>query len=181
MWNPHFCQALLAAIVARRRYAGTSGDVVATATSVLPRLRGDAAQPLPSMVLGVEQSNTSIRFGEQLIVKLYRRLEVGINPDQEIGQFITEKTGFANVPPVAGALEFRRHEPAGGQPITLALLQGFVRNRGDAWRYTLDCLADYFEATTRRLETAATAARSACADPRGAHNSLRRQALQEWP
>ena len=146
VWNPDFCQALLTAIVEHRQYGGHSGDVVATATRALPHLRGDASQVLPPVVLGVEQSNTSIRFGEQLILKLYRRLEVGINPDQEIGQFITENTAFGNVPPVAGALEFRRREPAGGQPITLALLQGFVRNRGDAWRYTLDSLADYFAA-----------------------------------
>jgi len=123
---------------------------------VLPRLRGDPSQPLPPVVLGVEQSNTSVRFGEQLIMKLYRRLEAGINPDQEIGQFVTENTEYANVPPVAGALEFHRREPAGGQPITLALLQGYVRNRGDAWRYTLDSLADYFK-VARGLGSAAAA------------------------
>ena len=144
--NLEFCQALLEAIIQRRQYRGATGDVVATAASVLPRLRGDASQPLSPVLLGVEQSNTSVRYGEQLILKLYRRLEVGINPDQEIGQFLTERTAFANVPPVAGMLEFRRHEPVGGEPITLALLQGFVPNRGDAWHYTLDSLADYFKA-----------------------------------
>lgn len=154
VWNLDFCQALLDAIVQQRQIHGATGDVVATAAGMLPRLRGDASQPLPPVVLGVEQSNTSVRFGEQLIMKLYRRLEAGINPDQEIGQFITEKTEYANVPPVAGALEFRRREPVGGQPITLALLQGFVRNRGDAWRYTLDSLAGYFEAA-RGLGSAA--------------------------
>ncbi len=157
VWSLDFCQALLDAIVQQRRIHGATGEVVATAAGVLPRLRGDALQSLPPVVLGVEQSNTSIRYGEQLILKLYRRLEVGINPDQEIGQFITEKTQYANVPPVAGALEFRRREPAGAAsltPITLALLQGFVRNRGDAWRYTLDSLADYFEAA-RALGSAA--------------------------
>lgn len=157
VWNPDFCQALLAAIVEQRQYRGQGGDVVVTATLALPRLRGDASRVLPPTVLGVEQSNTSIRFGEQLILKLYRRLEVGINPDQEIGQFITEKTGFANVPPVAGALEFRRHSPAGAQPITLALLQGFVPNRGDAWRYTLEGLAAYFEAARGREAAVAEA------------------------
>jgi maltose alpha-D-glucosyltransferase / alpha-amylase len=146
VWNLEFCQALLEAIVKHRQYRGATGDVVATAASVLPSLRGDASQPLPPVLLGVEQSNTSVRYGEQLILKLYRRLELGINPDQEIGQFLTEKIGFANVPPVAGVLEFRRHKPAGGEAITLALLQGFVPNRGDAWHYTLDSLADYFEA-----------------------------------
>ena len=154
VWNLEFCEALLEAIIQRRQYRGATGDVVATATSVLPRLRGDASRPLPPVLLGVEQSNTSVRYGEQLILKLYRRLEVGINPDQEIGQFLTERTAFANVPPVAGVLEFRRHEPAGGEPITLALLQGFVPNRGDAWHYTLDSLADYFEVARTHGEEA---------------------------
>jgi maltose alpha-D-glucosyltransferase / alpha-amylase len=99
---------------------------------------------LPPVVLGVEQSNTSVRFGDRLILKLYRRLEVGVNPDQEIGQFLTEKARFANSPPLAGVIEFRRGEAASAEPITVALLQGFVPNRGDAWRYTLDSLDDYF-------------------------------------
>ena len=152
VWNLEFCQALLEAIIQRREYPGTTGNVVAIAASVLPRLRGDVSQPLPPVLLGVEQSNTSVRYGEQLILKLYRRLEVGINPDQEIGQFLTEKAAFANVPPVAGVLEFRRRKPAGGEPITLALLQGFVPNHGDAWHYTQHSLTDYFEAARARGE-----------------------------
>ena len=169
--NLEFCQALLEAIIQRRQYRGATGAVVATAASVLPRLRGDASQPLSPVLLGVEQSNTSVRYGEQLILKLYRRLEVGINPDQEIGQFLTERTAFANVPPVAGVLEFRRHEPVGGEPITLALLQGFVPNRGDAWHYTLDSLADYFKAARGGREDCGEPAvapyAAAGADPRG--------------
>lgn len=143
--DTNFCQALLAAISQGRQIQGASGDMVASATRALPGLRGDESHPLPPHVLGVEQSNTSIRYADRLILKLYRRLEGGVNPDQEIGQFLTEKATFANIPPLAGALEFRRREPAGGEPITLALLQGFVPNHGDAWRYSLHALADYFE------------------------------------
>ena len=39
---------------------------------------------------------------------------------------------------MAGAIEYRRHQDETGEPITLAILQGFVPNQGDAWRYTLD-------------------------------------------
>ncbi len=144
VWDPGFCQALLEMIAGGRQYRGASGDLVASAASVLPALRGDTAEPLPPILLGVEQSNTSVRYGGRLILKLYRRLAFGVNPDQEIGQFLTEKTSFANTPPLAGVLEFRRREPVGAEPITVALLQGFVPNEGDAWRYTLDALGDYF-------------------------------------
>lgn len=148
VWDPAFCQALLDAIIEHREYAGTSGDVVASTAAVLQRLVGDAPQQLPPVLLGVEQSNTSVRFGDRLIMKLYRRLETGINPDQEIGQFLTDRCSFANTPPVAGVLEFRSHgaDAARAEPITMALLQGFVPNRGDAWAYTLDALRDYFRA-----------------------------------
>jgi maltose alpha-D-glucosyltransferase/alpha-amylase len=88
-----------------------------------------------------EQTNTSVVFGRQYILKLVRRLEEGTNPDLEIGRFLTER-GCDFIPPVAGAIEYRKPK---GEPATLALLQGFIPNQGDAWSYTLDVLKHYFE------------------------------------
>jgi maltose alpha-D-glucosyltransferase/alpha-amylase len=86
-------------------------------------------------VLGAEQSNTSIIFGDKLILKVFRRVDEGVNPDLEIGRFLTEKAKFAHSASVAGVLEYRL---ARGASITVAILHGFVPNQGDAWRYTLD-------------------------------------------
>ena len=168
VWDPRFCEALLDAISEGRRYPGNTVDLVSSAAHVLPGLRGDDRQPLPPVLLGVEQSNTSVRYGDRLILKLYRRLQTGVNPDQEIGQFLTEKAAFPNIPPLAGVLEFRRREPAGGEPSTVALLQGFVPNRGDAWRYTLDSLAGYFAG----ISTGPAAATGDLALPAGTHLEL---------
>jgi maltose alpha-D-glucosyltransferase/alpha-amylase len=88
-----------------------------------------------------EQSNTSILYGDRLILKLFRRLQEGINPDLQVGHYLTEK-GFAHIPPVAGFIEYRSPQ---GTPITLALLQVYVVNQGDAWEYTLNNLERYFE------------------------------------
>lgn len=145
VWNPRFCVALLDAVTEGHTYAGESGELIASASRTLPRLLGGASEKLPPTVLGVEQSNTSVRYGDRLILKLYRRLVVGVNPDQEIGQFLTDKVPFAHTPPLAGVLEFRGRTPADAEPMTVGLLQGFVVNHGDAWRYTLDSLAAYFE------------------------------------
>lgn len=145
VWNKDFDTLLLAAFGEQRAWSGESGDIVATSTIAFPWLRGDPREPLTPHVLGVEQSNTNVRYGKRLLLKLFRRLEAGINPDQEIGVFLTEKVAFAHVPPLAGALEYRRKGAAAGEPISLALLQGFVPNQGDAWRYTLDSLQAYFE------------------------------------
>jgi maltose alpha-D-glucosyltransferase/alpha-amylase len=64
-----------------------------------------------------------------------------LNPDIEISQFLSDRA-FANTPPLAGHLEYR---PDDGEPVHLAILQGFIPNQGDAWSYTLDALGRYFE------------------------------------
>ncbi|MFW6222284.1 MAG: maltose alpha-D-glucosyltransferase, partial [Bacteroidota bacterium] len=61
-----------------------------------------------SNVLSVEQSNTSIIYGDEIFVKLYRKLDTGINPDMEITQFLTQKTPFKNIPQFAGSIEFKK-------------------------------------------------------------------------
>jgi len=90
-----------------------------------------------------------MRFGERLILKLIRRLTPGVNPDFEIGGLLTER-GFAHSAPVAGALELRGEQR---EPMTIAILQGYVRNRGGAWNYTLDHLRHYFETVLARAGT----------------------------
>jgi maltose alpha-D-glucosyltransferase/alpha-amylase len=97
-----------------------------------------------------EQSNTSVLYGDRLFFKLFRRPEEGVNPDLEIGRFLTERAGFPYSPRVAGALEYRR---ARQEARTLAIAQELVVNSGDAWHYTLDSLGRFFEeAIVRRAE-----------------------------
>jgi maltose alpha-D-glucosyltransferase/alpha-amylase len=112
----------------------------------LPALRG--AEPVPSPLRRVpgEQSNTSVVYGDRLILKLFRRVEAGINPDQEIGRFLTERASFDHVPPFAGSLEYRRD----GVTATLGLLQGLVSNEGDGWTGAMDELQRYYEASASR-------------------------------
>jgi maltose alpha-D-glucosyltransferase/alpha-amylase len=79
-----------------------------------------------------EQSNTSILYGDAFILKLYRRLEPGVNPDLEMGAYLTAR-GFPHTPQLAGAIEYRTPRST----MTAAVLQQFVPNQGDAWAYAL--------------------------------------------
>ncbi len=90
----------------------------------------------------VEHTNSSVILGERLILKAYRRLQKGINPDLEVGRYLTEAVRFENTPPLVGALEYVGPD---GEVTTLGLLQGFVENQGDGWSYILDYLGRYFE------------------------------------
>ncbi len=137
----------LEAIASARRYKGIAGELLATTTDVIKQFSIESLELEPRLLKG-EQSNTSIVYGEKLILKLYRKIEEGINPDLEIGRFLTERSTTGKLPepehfaPVVGALEYRTQ---GSQPITLGILHQFVSDTRDAWSYTLDSLRNYFD------------------------------------
>jgi len=159
-WDPRFGRALLAAMSKRRRLRGESGELVATPSRAFREIVGEASDEIEPARLGAEQSNSSIRYGERALLKLFRRLEGGVNPDLEITAFLTDRARFAHVPPLAGQLEFR---PVEGEAATLGILQGFVPNEGDAWHYTLDGVGRYFD----RVASLPAEGRTVPADDRG--------------
>jgi maltose alpha-D-glucosyltransferase/alpha-amylase len=141
VWTPTFLKHLLDSIAKTRRYTGPMGDVVAGSLREFRRqILTQRPHLIPSIHRG-EQSNTSVMYGREFILKLYRRVESGINPDLEIGRFLTMK-GFEHTAPVAGRLEYHQDD---GDTITMGILQKYVENEGDAWRYTLDELGRYYE------------------------------------
>jgi maltose alpha-D-glucosyltransferase / alpha-amylase len=119
------------------------GDIAGSATAQFAAAEDLSAN---SNVLSAEQSNSSILFDGQYFLKIFRKLEEGINPDVEITRFLTEHTNFGNVPAFAGTLEFR----AGKKQTILALIQAAIANEGDAWRFTLDNVGSYFERVLSR-------------------------------
>ncbi|HKY07094.1 MAG TPA: maltose alpha-D-glucosyltransferase, partial [Candidatus Binatia bacterium] len=143
LYDRGFLHGLLEAIARRRSFKGKTGEIVASPAKPFRALRGSHDTVLEPSVMRREQSNTSVVYGDRLILKIFRRLQDGINPDLEIGRFLTEQTSFEHVPKLAGSLELHR---ANGAIATIGLLQSWVRNDGDAWRYTLDHLGDFFEA-----------------------------------
>ena len=140
---PGFAEGLLNIIAKRRRAPNEKGTLVGSTTRAFARLRGPETIRLEAALSVAEQSNNSVVFGERLILKVFRRLEDGVNPELEVGRFLTEKTNFAQIAPLAGSLEFRRDN---GEPVAMAVLQGYVPNQGDAWQYTLTTLDHYLKA-----------------------------------
>jgi maltose alpha-D-glucosyltransferase/alpha-amylase len=110
-------------------------------SSILPALRDDGIE-LHARRSSAEQSNSSILYGDKLILKLFRRQQPGVNPDIEIGRHLTEHSGFRNIAPFGGSIEYK--SDAGVH--AFAMLQGLVANEGDGWQWTLDELDRYYEA-----------------------------------
>ncbi len=151
MADKNFGRWLLESIGRKARFGEENGRIIASPTRALFKAFRPGETIPGSTPVKVEQTNTSLIYGDKLILKLYRQLGEGVNPELETARFLAEKTGFANVPPLAGALEYC---PKNASPATLAVIQGFVPNEGDAWRYTRDSLESYFQhALSRPVKT----------------------------
>ncbi len=86
--------------------------------------------------LSAEQSNSSLIVGDAAVLKVVRKVLAGVHPESEMTGFLTER-GFGNIAPLLGEVV---RVAADGTPHTVALAQGFVRNQGDGWGWTLDYL-----------------------------------------
>ncbi len=150
LWEGGFCQALLHIVAHHRRLEGERGTMMLAVSRTFRALGGASTAEgdvLEARVVRGEQSNTSVIFGDRFILKLFRRIDQGTNPDLEVGRFLTEKTSFKQIAPVAGSIEYHRDQHA---PMTVAILQQFVPNEGDAWKYTLDMLGSYLQDAAAR-------------------------------
>jgi trehalose synthase-fused probable maltokinase len=137
--DPAFARALLADVARSAVRPGARGNLVASHTGAF-QVRAAGAEDLSPAPLGAEQSNTSIRFGDRAILKLFRRTSPGINPDLELGAYLTDVVGYPHVAPTLGSLEYR---PAAGPPLAVGVLSGFVANQGDAWRLALRSVGNH--------------------------------------
>jgi maltose alpha-D-glucosyltransferase/alpha-amylase len=124
-----------------------------------------------SRLVSVDQSNTSIAFGDTWLLKILRKFERGPHPDAELTQFLSEDARLTCVPPYAGSLTLVEHA---GEPASVGLLFGFVVNQGDGWTYTLDALARFFD---RVLEARRDFDEASAAELIGAVYSERAQKL----
>ncbi|MFW6134735.1 MAG: maltose alpha-D-glucosyltransferase [Elusimicrobiota bacterium] len=136
-------------LVARRRVIKTNGGKLkAYPGKYFRNIRKNLDLIEHSNPLTTEQSNTSILYDHQLIFKLFRKLDEGMNPDLEIVRYITEKTDYKNVPSFAGALEYQKKD---GSLVTLGILYPFVQSEGNAWDYSQDYLVRYYERVLSKI------------------------------
>ena len=87
--------------------------------------------------LSAEQSNSSLIAGDLMMIKALRKIASGAHPEAEMGRYLTEN-GYGNAAPFLGEMV---RVSADGVRSTLAIVQGYVRNEGDAWSWTLDHLS----------------------------------------
>jgi maltose alpha-D-glucosyltransferase/alpha-amylase len=139
MSSAEFCTALLEMIWHRRKLKNHAGEIEAIREPALREIVGEGALPKPASALN-DQNNSCVVYGDKLILKFFRRLEPGANPEFETGRFLTDKN-FPHAPKLAGGIEYS----AGETRITLAVAHAFIPSAQNAWPYTLDALSRYFD------------------------------------
>ncbi len=142
LWDSNFSATLRDALLNGQTWGGEAGQVVTTPSGDVGELLAYPATALSPQISKGEQSNTSIIYGDRLILKLFRRLEPGVSPELEIGEFLTQRAHFPHTPALVGSIEYQKRRE---EPITLGVLQRYVANEGTAWEYTLDALGSYYE------------------------------------
>ncbi len=174
--DPAFMTALLDAIGAKKRFRGRAGELAGRPEKVFRDVIGTDRRALDPNPIRGEQSNSSIIFGERAILKLYRVVQPGVNPDLEVGRVLTRR-GFEHTPAIAGSMEYR---PDGGASMTAVLVSAFVPNQGNLFVHTLEELRGFFEraaaeprhADGESLDVASILAASAEAAPDDVHEAI---------
>src|SRR5262249_15295052 len=141
-----FSQAVLQLMGRRRGLPGGRGRLEASHTSILRKLGRDQTSALEPSLSKSEPTSSAVLFGDRLMLRFFRRLEVGVDPELEIGRFLLDRR-FPHTWPLAGALEYLTAEK---ETLTLAVLSAAVPNCRTAWEYTLDTLSRFYE----RVQTA---------------------------
>lgn len=145
--DPAFCRALLDLIATTGRAGRERSALLGRPSAGFP---AGLPRDVPVRRLAGEQSNTSVTFGDALIVKYFRRLVAGVNPELEISRYLTERAAFPHTPRLAGALEYLAPD---GTLAAFAVAHELVTDSRDGWRWLLGRLArgDGAASSLRRL------------------------------
>ncbi len=141
-YDAHLRTDLLNLILKRKKI---KLDSQCFAASIGEMLKNQSLKPfteLSSSLVKGEQSNSSFLYEGQFFLKIYRKLDEGINPEVEVQSFLSETAKFPHVPQFAGKIEWQRPNK---DPIALAILEAVVPNEGTGWQFTLDALTSYYE------------------------------------
>ena len=143
-YSPDYVHAMSDLLARRRTLPGTNGRLVGLSTPALRDFDDCISEDCPITTLSAEQSNSSVLLGDTAIFKFIRRFEEGINPEVEIGRFLTEQAHYPYSPRVGGNIEYHSNAYI-STPATVAILEEFIPHEEDGWRYVVDALAHGLE------------------------------------
>ena len=142
-FDSRFLNQLYSIVTGKESWEGKAGLVSGLKSSKLDAINESMTGQEPEpFLMGVEQTNTSIRFHNDLCLKLYRRIEIGVSPEVEMCSALSDQTTFTNLPAYLGSLNYDQSRTSS---YSLGILQNYVQNEGDAWQLTLGHVQRYYD------------------------------------
>ncbi|MGA9291483.1 MAG: maltose alpha-D-glucosyltransferase [Ignavibacteriaceae bacterium] len=142
IYDETFQQNFMESFAVKRSIKGDAGELNFSKEKKMQKFFADSRQFSSSKLLKADNRNILILYNENIILKLYRKLEEGINPGAEVSAFLSNSTPFQNIHQYAGKITFEQPD---SEPVTVGLLKKYIPNQGDAWTYFLDAAKKYFE------------------------------------
>lgn len=148
LYLPAFRQALLRRMATNKHIIRKDGTIHFSGSQAVRKFvrEQEDFEKARSRVLSAEQSNTSVVYNNSFFLKMYRKVDQAINPDQEIIHFLSKHAGFQHIPAFSGSIQWKQ----GKETMVLGMMQELVENHGDAWTYMLDRLNDFYERVLSR-------------------------------
>ena len=139
--DQEFHRFLLETVAEGRSLNGRRGKLTST-RSFRWSEKFAAGLPRSSRILKAEQSNSSVLFEDKIYLKLFRKLEEGINPDLEVTRQLSERCNFEHVPTYLGDIQYVAR---GQEPASLVMMQASVPNLQDGWSHTLAAIGRFYD------------------------------------
>lgn len=139
-----FAEELLTSIVKRRKLRGRHGDIAGSHTPGFRRAWQMTRSTKEPTGVKAQLRSSMIEYGEDFVLKLYRRVEPGVNPEKEMLGFLTNEK-FGSIASLLGSLEYTRHSEELVDSTTVGILTRYLRNTTNGWAYTVDHLGLFFE------------------------------------
>ncbi len=141
IYDEEFLQHLFTLFYQKKKIKSKSGaELTFHTTSKIKSMLKKSDFPVNIHLLGAEQSNTSVLFNDNCLLKFYRGVEEDKNPEVEILNHLSGNGTFTQLPPYLGEMELQMKNSA---PISLGVLSGFVQHENDSWSYYLARLDNY--------------------------------------
>jgi maltose alpha-D-glucosyltransferase/alpha-amylase len=149
--DPRFAHAVFD-IIRRKRQLTSDGEQIVGLEGRSGRtvLAEEGLESLEPHASTAPLRNSAILFGDRFFLKVFRRVDPGVNPEWEVGRFLTDETRFEHAAKTYGAVERRRGRRL---PMTLAVLQELVVHERDGWEFVVDHFSTYQEDLYHLAET----------------------------
>jgi maltose alpha-D-glucosyltransferase/alpha-amylase len=160
LFTPLFQQELIGRLANNQHITGSKTDIRFAANDNLKRYFKEHTD-MRSRVVPVDDNNTSVGYDNCFFLKMYRHVDIAINPDLEITRFLTEQVKFSQVPSLVGTIEWKYPKDS----ILLGMMQTLVEYHGNGRTYMLERLNNFHDRIVAREAHPALDLRGSLTDP----------------